>query len=118
MTAPNFLGLPVFPHFYFVLELTCRLFLEVLLCRRHSISLAVGVVEDILASANELVAFVLPEYGSAIVTSTGEESADGIPAHTINRLLMVAEFGQFAHRFHLLLVKEGFHHVDIRLVRR
>jgi len=113
MTPPNLFGLPVFPHFNFVFEFFCGLLLEVFLCSGHAITCAKSVVEDVLAPADVLVTLKLPQNGSAIISSTCEKGANGVPADTIYRLFVVAELGEFAHRLHLFLVEQCLHHCDI-----
>jgi len=105
MIAPNLLRLPVFSDFHFVLKLTRLLLFEILLCGWHTISVAVGIVEYVLALADERMAFVLPEDGPAIISATGEEGSDTVPADAVDGLLVVAELGEFLDGLHFLLVE-------------
>ena len=107
---PNFLGLPVFASFNFVINLL--LVLEVFLTG-HRTSL-VSVLEDVLTLGHNLVALELPEDSSTIITTTCKKSADDVPANAIYRLLVIGQLCKLSHTLHLFLVKEGLHGCDIR----
>ena len=111
MVAPDFLSLPVFSDFDFILDL--GLIFEIVLGGRHAVATSVGIVEDVLAFGHELVSFVLPENSSSVVTSARKEGPYTVPADAVDWLLVVAQFGKFPHTFELLFFVQGLHHFDV-----
>ena len=107
---PDFLRLPVFSHFNFVMIWIFLLILEILLIEdRHRVSSTVGVVEDVLALRYELVPLELPQYCSSIIATTCEKCSYAIPPHTVYWLFMISQLRQFSHRFDFFFFKQTLH---------
>lgn len=115
MVTPHFFGLPVLPDFDSIFYVVLLLIFEVFFGRRKAVT-STRVVEHFLTSGDVLVALVLPQNGSAVVTPTGEECANIVPAHTVYRLLVVGQFRQLPDTFEFLLLVQALHHVDVGFV--
>ena len=113
MIPPNLFGLPVLPDFDLFLLLFLLHVLEVLLADRHSVASRVGVGEDVLALRHVLVAFELPQDGSAIIATTGKKCADVVPADAVDGLVVVGKLGQLALCLDLVLVEQTLHQLEI-----
>ena len=110
MIPPDFLRLPVFSHFNFVMIWISLLVLEILLVKNwHRISAPVCVVEDVLALRHKLMSLELPQDRSPVVATARKEGTNTVPSDTIDRLFMVSQLRQFAHRFDLFFFKQTLH---------
>mgnify|MGYP006906907971 CR=1 FL=1 len=110
MIPPDFLCLPVFSHFNFVMIRIGLLVLEILLVKDwHRISAPVCVVEDVLALRHKLMSLELPQDRSSVVTTAREKGTNTVPSDTIDWLFMVSQLRQFTHRFDLFFFKQTLH---------
>ena len=115
MIPPNFLGLPILPYFDLVIIIFgVFIILEVLLANRESTA-SIGILENVLALGDVLVALELPKDGPAIVAATREKSANVVPPDTVDRLLVIGQLRQFSHRLDFILVEKSLHCFDIAL---
>jgi hypothetical protein len=116
MIPPDFLCLPIFSNFNFVMLHILFLIFEIFLANRHSISSPIGIVENILTFGYKLVPLELPKNSSSIITTTCKERTNTVPSHTIHRLFVIAQFRQFSYRLDFFFFKQALHSCYVRSV--
>ena len=76
MIPPEPFDLPVFSNLHFILVSVHFLIFEILLTNGYATWSTSCICESILTFGNKLMTFVLPQDGSSIITSGGEESTN------------------------------------------